>query len=374
MFKKLAESSGWVVGYSVAGKLTPADYQRLTIEFETLVEEEGKVRLLLMLDEFQEAELTALWDDFKFGAAYNKNIDRLALVGDNQWEAWLAAVSSPFFTGKTKYFHSDNRRQAWEWLRADDNLESIPYFREMYGAFTKSGCPFCRLLAREATRYIDSVLWGMVNDPAFRDELNLARGYCREHAWFLDREGAALGAAILMQDVLQTLLDQMDKRNFRQSKGSSLQKIMDTFSVSPSGGAISKLTANLAPQTACPICVKLKTTEQHYTSTLIKNFSGPNAFAEVFESSDGLCLLHFRSVLTQARRGPNLRAFIEAQKTVWQRLNIDLNEFIRKNDYRFRDEPFGKEGDSWLRALEAISGAAHQSNARGKGLTQALLD
>jgi hypothetical protein len=33
-----------------------------------------------------------------------------------------------------------------------------------------------------------------------------------------------------------------------------------------------------------------------------------------------------------------------------------LAEFIRKNDYRFRNEAFGEERDSYRRAIEMIAG------------------
>lgn len=46
-----------------------------------------------------------------------------------------------------------------------------------------------------------------------------------------------------------------------------------------------------------------------------------------------------------------------AQKAVLERLQADLREFIRKNDYRYIKEGFGEEGDAWRRAIEAISGA-----------------
>ena len=34
----------------------------------------------------------------------------------------------------------------------------------------------------------------------------------------------------------------------------------------------------------------------------------------------------------------------------------ELDEFIRKRDYRFAREPSGSERDSWVRAIEALSG------------------
>ena len=49
-------------------------------------------------------------------------------------------------------------------------------------------------------------------------------------------------------------------------------------------------------------------------------------------------------------------ATVAAQRAVWERLNGELEEFLRKSDYRFQKEPFGAEKDSWQRAISAISG------------------
>jgi len=44
-------------------------------------------------------------------------------------------------------------------------------------------------------------------------------------------------------------------------------------------------------------------------------------------------------------------------RTLWERLAGQLGERIRKSDYRFRDEPWGQEGDAWRRAIPALVGA-----------------
>ena len=61
-------------------------------------------------------------------------------------------------------------------------------------------------------------------------------------------------------------------------------------------------------------------------------------------------------------------SLVDAQKSVWQRLQADLDEFIRKSDQRFRDEPFGEERDAWRRALAAISGPPPRSQSTRQGL------
>jgi hypothetical protein len=63
-------------------------------------------------------------------------------------------------------------------------------------------------------------------------------------------------------------------------------------------------------------------------------------------------------VLAQITHQETFITLMEAQKAVWQRLSSELSEFIRKKDHRFQNETFGPEGDSWLRAIEAVSGAA----------------
>jgi hypothetical protein len=38
---------------------------------------------------------------------------------------------------------------------------------------------------------------------------------------------------------------------------------------------------------------------------------------------------------------------------VYEKLLSELDEFIRKDDYRFANEPLGEERDSWTRAVAA---------------------
>lgn len=50
------------------------------------------------------------------------------------------------------------------------------------------------------------------------------------------------------------------------------------------------------------------------------------------------------------------QALLAAQREAWAALMTEVDEFIRKNDYRFQHEPRGDEHDAWLRALDALVG------------------
>lgn len=97
--------------------------------------------------------------------------------------------------------------------------------------------------------------------------------------------------------------------------------------------------------------------ENYYLDALVKHFCGSEGLESDYRASAGFCLPHFRLAVKRGTDKETFTALVEAQKAVWQRLDAELSEFIRKNDYRYMQEGFGVEGNSWLRVIEAISGA-----------------
>jgi hypothetical protein len=128
-------------------------------------------------------------------------------------------------------------------------IKSAGYY-DLRQALTEPGCALCRLLAKVADNYVDGVLWELVNDADIRRELNQARGYCQDHAWLLVRYGASLGVAILMQDVIETLLGVLDRGNFEpQSAPFSLRQMLRANGNSTQPGpATAALVADMSPQ------------------------------------------------------------------------------------------------------------------------------
>ena len=262
-----------------------------------------------------------------------------------------------------------NAVNCWSVIESMPKSKVKPYYHELKAALEEPGCPFCRLLTKSADRYLDAVLWEMVNDSRQRSELNQARGYCQVHGWLLVRNGAALGIAILMNDVVRTLLAELEANPVKAETGSVFQDLLPGLARKGATKVNADLVAALAPQTPCPVCSHLQTTEMHLAETLWAHLAGPQALVETYRASDGLCLTHLRDTLAHAPSTSASNVLIAAQRSIWQRLHSELTEFIRKNDQRFRDEPFGSERDSWRRALEAISGAPPRDRSERQGLT-----
>lgn len=70
-----------------------------------------------------------------------------------------------------------------------------------------------------------------------------------------------------------------------------------------------------------------------------------------------LCFTYFLRLLQQVRTRAKFDALLGRHLAQLESLNHELAEFIRKNDYRFRDEGFGAEGDSWQRISLYVAGS-----------------
>lgn len=116
---KLDEKDGGkTLEVQMSGKLAHADYQQFVPEFERLVKEHGKLRVLCDMVDFHGWEGKALWDDIKFDAKHFADIERLAMVGDQQWEKAMANFCRPFTTAKIRYFDHGAMNDARTWLAA----------------------------------------------------------------------------------------------------------------------------------------------------------------------------------------------------------------------------------------------------------------
>jgi hypothetical protein len=145
-----------------------------------------------------------------------------------------------------------NAVNCWSVIESMPKSRVKPYYHELKAALEEPGCPFCRLLTKSADRYLDAVLWEMVNDSRQRSELNEARGYCQAHGWLMVRNGAALGIAILMNDVVRTLLAELEANPVKAETGSLFQGLLPGLARKGATKVNADLVAALAPQTPCP--------------------------------------------------------------------------------------------------------------------------
>jgi len=117
MIEQLTSPSEKVLGFKMSGKLHDADYKTFVPLIDEAAAKQGKVRMLAQFHDFHGWDLHALWDDIKFSTTHCTKIERVALVGEKTWEAWMAKVCKPFTMAKIKYFDAAEIDKAWAWLK-----------------------------------------------------------------------------------------------------------------------------------------------------------------------------------------------------------------------------------------------------------------
>jgi len=101
---------------SVDGKIEAYDYKRLAPLVEDLINQHGKLDILLILHDFGGWTAGALWEDIKFDVAHFRDIGRLAIVGDRKWEKGMATFCKPFTTAEVRFFEREDLAHASEWV------------------------------------------------------------------------------------------------------------------------------------------------------------------------------------------------------------------------------------------------------------------
>jgi hypothetical protein len=111
-----AIDAGRVLEVTLTGRLVKADYETFVPAVERLVEQHGKIRLLVVMHDFHGWTAGAMWADTKFAAHHFRDIERLAIVGETKWQHGMAVFCKPFTKAQIRYFDQGEADKARAWL------------------------------------------------------------------------------------------------------------------------------------------------------------------------------------------------------------------------------------------------------------------
>ena len=110
------ENGGKVLVLHLSGRLVKADYEHFVPEFERLVRQNGKLRVLFDMADLHGWDAGATWEDIKFDIKHFADIERLAMVGDKEWQHGMATFFKPFTKATIRYFDHAAATEARKWL------------------------------------------------------------------------------------------------------------------------------------------------------------------------------------------------------------------------------------------------------------------
>ena len=225
-----------------------------------------------------------------------------------------------------------------------------PSYFDLIEAFEKPGCAICRLLHADADRFLDTLLYEFVVDPDIQNAFRASRGLCNTHGWQLSQQrGGNVGIAVLYQGALDEVLVTLTQSP--QKKGSSQMMRLLGMQADAEG---TLLADRLAPDGRCMCCAALDAAEKRYIHTLANSLDDTRV-KHAYANSGGLCLPHVRKLMPEAQ---DVQFIVQTQAAIWKGLIEALELFRDKIDPRNTLGEMGAEGNSWLRAFEAIGGAS----------------
>ena len=228
-------------------------------------------------------------------------------------------------------------------------MEKHQTYFNLLDALKEKGCPVCNLVQKAIHMSMDSFLYELVNDPGVRKKIRKSLGFCNTHAWQLQKIGDGFGLSIIYNELLGMLNDRISLTDPKKNAINVKALLKELV------GGKAKTNYQEKSKASCPACNDLRDCEKRYITAFIDGFSEAE-FRVALGGSSGLCLPHIVSVLTTCKDEELIKELLKAESEKINNLRKELDEFERKHDYRFSKEGFGKESDSWMRAIEKMIG------------------
>ena len=99
------EKDAKVLRHRIHGKMSESDMTEAQQALVVAVGKFGRVRGLVILDDFEGWEDSEKWGDLTFQQEHDREIERIAVVGEERWrDEILAFLVAPFRSADVRYF------------------------------------------------------------------------------------------------------------------------------------------------------------------------------------------------------------------------------------------------------------------------------
>jgi SpoIIAA-like len=116
---EIIDASGKLLQARVWAVLRKVDYDLIVQTAKESIAREGKIRVLIFLEAFGGWEWRADWGDVTFITEHSKDIEKIAIVGDEKWkDDAFAFTAKGFRSTAIEFFIPSRLEEARAWLSA----------------------------------------------------------------------------------------------------------------------------------------------------------------------------------------------------------------------------------------------------------------
>lgn len=211
-------------------------------------------------------------------------------------------------------------------------------------------CPICHMYKKLERDKVDFLFDTAYMEDDIRSETNRL-GFCDKHYDMINLESNRLGLALILQTHLGTAEAQIQKK-IKASKGIKRNKKAQTMVE-----MVNQISNH------CYICETVDVAFQLYLDTVFFLYKKDDDFLPVFKNTKGYCMKHFAllfDMAPQKLKGAQYEAFIDTLIQVYERniseIQGNIDWFVKKFDYRFKDEPWHNAKTAIPQTLKVLAG------------------
>lgn len=227
-------------------------------------------------------------------------------------------------------------------------------------------CFLCRLEGRLEQRFIETYLSELVMNPKAREKIIESRGFCNYHSYkmFVSATNPAsedyLGMALILKSVTEQLLE--DVKNQQNIKFVRTKPWKLNLKRSAESICDIRLAKPVSNEVKCPACDYVSKMMRLYIEGFLNEITKDEEMWKLFDKSKGMCMPHHIMTLCIATSTSNerlelvIKRIIGKQIQTLERLQKDLSEYIKKQDYRFSSKEKARTEESVGRSLTQVVG------------------
>lgn len=218
-------------------------------------------------------------------------------------------------------------------------------------------CPVCEFEREEEKKIIDYTVGASMMEPDSREITN-EKGFCKNHYMKIISTPNKLSAALINETHIEKILD--DLKNFNDNLCENKKTLFKkntpaTLQIQNSANHFEKLGSS------CAVCDRLNATMTRFAENILFLCKTDEGFRKKFFSGKGFCIKHFALLLKLAPNEFKNNELYDFTKKLYNleienisRVLGDVKWFVKKFDYRFKDEDWKNSKDAVVRSTAKV--------------------
>ena len=112
-------------GIEFHDSLTKDDHDVLASALKSHLEAHTTTRVLFVMNDVDDWAPEEHWEDLAFDIRLVRDLDKVAVVGDDLWETWLEKVELLFPMSMIQTYAADDHEEALEWIRGGMDVPGL---------------------------------------------------------------------------------------------------------------------------------------------------------------------------------------------------------------------------------------------------------